>query len=618
MGFIQLTSVTFSPTPTTNQIVTVKYKLASDPDVPASYTTVTTTALVLTNGDFSPPVNIPSLLDDTEYTVFVTPNCGGGGAMKNFVTGVLEVPNLYWIPLATECETSGGFEAVSTITDLSSPKSIWYDVVNELVYVADYDDALGNVYWFDPLTATVPGDMIHSLTVNSSEMYANAIDPLYRKIYFVGRYSGGLIVYDIDTDTTSTVAFGADGIAFNRTTLFVSTNYIYSNIGNSSGSTHVVIIDRVTLAIVSITPVGSLPGSAHFSGGGFSLIEANSKIYVYSRNNSSATVGVYNQLLTSLLLNLTLPSVATWDFGKYWHTGIYDPISNQLYFGDIGSARRYVVDADTDTVIDNRVATNREGKTDAQHDWFINPIDGNLYTAFSALNSSVDSSPIRRMYKEDRATFQYLDMFEGDYITEGVEWTGAGQIIGTAPGLVFWSGNPIYDTDGVITFFSSFGGAENTGIELTLTLQEIDGNNFDIPTGNTKPNTIEDPDYIPPTENLTACPITPSLACPTDGMSTFSAGTLVYEFAIITGVRYNPSIDNIAVYAYDTNLLARDGAPIVISDPTLSSYYSGSFAGLGGVSYKFEVVYRDAALVELATCISDTTTTSTTTTTTMP
>lgn len=603
MGFIQLTSVTFSPTPTTNQVVTVKIKLATDPDVPASYTTLTTTALVLTNGDFSPPITISGLMDDTEYTILVTPNCGGGGAMKNFVTGELEEPNLYWVALDTECETSEGFEVSSTITGLSSPGSIWYDVVNQFVYVADYDDPLGNVYWFDPITATLPADMIHSATVLDNELYANVIDPLYRRIYFVGRNSGGLIVYDIDTDTTSTVAFGPDGTAFGRTTLFVSTDYIYCNIGNAGGSTSVVIIDRPLLTVVSITPVGSLPGSAHFSGGGFGLVEANSKIYVISSNNSSATVGVYNQLLTTLLLDLTLPGVATWDFGRYWQTGVYDSISDQLYFGDIGSARRYVVDASTDTVLDNRVATNRGGKTDAQHYWFINPVDGDLYAAFSAVNSSADGSPINRMYKEDRVTFEYLDMFEGDYILRGAEWIGTGQIIGTDAGLPFWSGNPSYNTDGSITFFSNFGGAGNTGNELTISLQELDGNNFDLPTGNTKPNSIEDPDYIPPAENLTNCPITVTLTCPLDAMSTFSAGTLVYEFAILSSVRNNPAIDNIAIYAYDTNLSARDGSPTVIPDPTVSSYYDGSFAGLAGVSYSFEVVYRDAALAELAACI---------------
>ena len=44
---ITLTTATFNTPPAVNQIVTVMYRLGSDPDVPGSYTTVTTTAPLL-------------------------------------------------------------------------------------------------------------------------------------------------------------------------------------------------------------------------------------------------------------------------------------------------------------------------------------------------------------------------------------------------------------------------------------------------------------------------------------------------------------------------------------------------------------------------------------------
>lgn len=86
MATITLTNAAFAATPGANQTVTVRYRLTSDPDVPGSYITVTTTAVVQPNGAFVTPVIISGLLSNTSYTVWVSNNCGGNGVKKAFVT----------------------------------------------------------------------------------------------------------------------------------------------------------------------------------------------------------------------------------------------------------------------------------------------------------------------------------------------------------------------------------------------------------------------------------------------------------------------------------------------------------------------------------------------------
>lgn len=46
----------------------------------------------------------------------------------------------------------------------------------------------------------------------------------------------------------------------------------------------------------------------------------------------------------------------------------------------------------------------------------------------------------------------------------------------------------------------------NTGRLIYTTLVEVDAET-NVPTGNVKPNISTDPDYIPPSYNLTACPV---------------------------------------------------------------------------------------------------------------
>lgn len=515
-----------------------------------------------------------------------------------FTTDDLPVQDLIWIPLDSSCETEGGLTIIKSITGLSSPLNTWYDEPNNRVYVADQDSTDGNVYWFNPDTATTAADMTHSTTIDDQNLYNNFIDPIYKKIYFVGANTGGLLVYDIATDTTSVVAFGTNG-AFSRIPLYVSPTKIYC--GDDIDGI-VVIIDRATLTIDSTILASSIPNPDHFDGSPYTLQEANGKMYVASSNGFLGTVGVYDPLLTTNIGEITLPGATTWDFGGYWQSIFSDPVSGNLYVGDFGSSRRYIIDPLTDTVIDNKVQLNRSGKGNAVHSWELDPITNNLYCFLSCQDNSTDSTPVVRTYIEDRTSHLYLNMFENQFFEGLSHITGSSRVVGARPGNTSWSGVAGWDTDGSITILSQSAGSDNTGIEIVNTLQEVDHNNGDLPTGNTKPNIIGDPDYIPPTENLTACPLAATLTCPTDLVTTFTSGTLYYEFALLSSVIKNPAIAKIEVYAYNTGTASVEGSPVVYTGPFPDNFFDGSFAALAGSNYTIQVRFLDGADIVLQTC----------------
>lgn len=72
---ITLTSIPLQLVPGVNQVFTIKYRLTTAPDVPGSYTIVSTTQVVNTSGVLVPQLVIPGLLNGTGYTVRADNNC---------------------------------------------------------------------------------------------------------------------------------------------------------------------------------------------------------------------------------------------------------------------------------------------------------------------------------------------------------------------------------------------------------------------------------------------------------------------------------------------------------------------------------------------------------------
>jgi len=77
MQTYRIDKITFDAEPSTNQMLKVEYRKASDPDEASSYTTVSSNASVATDGTFVSPVYIDDLDRDTDYVIKYTNLLGG-------------------------------------------------------------------------------------------------------------------------------------------------------------------------------------------------------------------------------------------------------------------------------------------------------------------------------------------------------------------------------------------------------------------------------------------------------------------------------------------------------------------------------------------------------------
>lgn len=511
-------------------------------------------------------------------------------------------PEFAWIADDTFCEKEGGFGEVKTITGVFSPYYAMYDEPTGRVYVMDADSLNGNVYWFNPITATVPGDMNYTTSITpSNRMYAGAIDKERRKIYLVGRNTGGLIVYDIATDTSSLVPYGANAVSgsdYNRIFIYVSNTTIYCHYFQG-GANQIHMFDRLTYASIGVINVASL--HAKFGLGGYQLLFVGSKIYVSAGSGSSqAPILVYNSDFSTLLATIPITGAANWDGSKFWQNLYYDDVSNQIFGTDYGSSRMFVIDPVTDTVIYNQAFyLNRQGKTTASFFWTKHPNTNELYALLTLSNSSTDVSRIVRSYKQDRTTFELTQMYKDKNFNGLIPIEGTDLVVSVYPGQVSWAGET--QPDGTIIFLSSSVGDTNTGNLITSTLQEVEIPSMD-PTGQTKPNIMADPDYIAPAVDLVTCPITFSELCPVDKITTFTAGTLYFEVSIAGAVAANPDITDYQVFAYNTVTNVTVGTPIVISNATNPLLLAGSITGLPTANYTVQVRYRDSEGTVISTC----------------
>lgn len=144
----------------------------------------------------------------------------------------------------------------------------------------------------------------------------------------------------------------------------------------------------------------------------------------------------------------------------------------------------------------------------------------------------------------------------------------------------------------------------NTGTKIVLTLQEIN-DITGLPTGNTKPNVVTDPDYISPTTDLTECPITYDTTCP-NSIITGGSGTLQYEFAVPTTVSSNPLIVKVRISAVTGTTVVT--STTIILPNTTGNYYEGTFSGLTAGTYFLRVEYINSSDVTINTCNGSTTT----------
>lgn len=147
----------------------------------------------------------------------------------------------------------------------------------------------------------------------------------------------------------------------------------------------------------------------------------------------------------------------------------------------------------------------------------------------------------------------------------------------------------------------------NTGIEIVLTLKQVESPCPPPYTGctcapgcPTKPNTVGDPDYIAPYQNLTNCPIVYLDTCPVP-IYTVSSTTFEIEFSLDNAVVNNPSIKKIVLTISGT------GGPFVhtftLPNSPSPNYFHNTFTGLtSATSYNLVITYLDASNTVVKTC----------------
>ncbi len=152
----------------------------------------------------------------------------------------------------------------------------------------------------------------------------------------------------------------------------------------------------------------------------------------------------------------------------------------------------------------------------------------------------------------------------------------------------------------------------NTGVKIVLTLEEVQLPCPPCtPTGNTKPNSQGDPDYIAPYVDVVACPVVPTLDCPVAVIATgFTDGTSQFEFSVSPATL---AVANLAKIKVKYMLASSEIASQVFLLPhSPSNYFEGSVAGLtGSTTYDIEIDYLNSsdAVLPGGTCVTGVTVT---------
>jgi hypothetical protein len=214
-------------------------------------------------------------------------------------------------------------------------------------------------------------------------------------------------------------------------------------------------------------------------------------------------------------------------------------------------------------------------------------------------------SPKNKMYEIDRITgienklldnYSYINLQQ---VNDGLP----NSLVGASWNQTYWSFNGApWNSDGTITFLNNTISGTSTGMLDVLTLEEYN-TNTGLPTGNNKPNTLSDPDYIAPyydTNLITGCPVTYTLTCPTILKTTLSPTSIHYEINIPTTVRDNPVINKIRISAVDSGSVVQGYVDYVSTFTSL--YYNGDITGLPSGTYTLKVQYFDVSNNILATC----------------
>lgn len=579
-----------SPTP-----FTIYYKLISDAD----YTLVEGGVYVDEYGYIlSSPLPSISVNESGTY-IFKAVNdfCGA----EYFQQFYINDNNLYeWVGNDGYCEQSTPLNLFDAITGFADPRDSGYDSVTGRVYIVDASAITSgsNIYWFDPDSISSASDVTPVGSLNVFAI-ASIMDMENRKIYISGSDTGGLIRYDIATDTVSTLAYGTND-TYTRLYLLRITDSIYASIDMTEQKVYFLDID--SFVVSDSVLFSAIPDANKYMSDGTYILFINGEYWVIQSQGSSGpsyadTIGRYNSDFDTLIGTISLPDQAQWDNNSYWRTIFLD--GTNLFIFDMGSCQLIKVDTITLLVEVVHEFTNREGKTNASLSMIRDEVTFELFISGDYRNTTLDSTAIPVTYKLSDTTFEPTVIYPGVAYGSIMRRVGVSDMLVSAyvgSRLVYPTNPPGAATDGIVSIFTKSGTGNNTGKFIWLTLQEV--NTYTgVPTGNTGVNSSENPHYIAPFDDLSTCPVTYTALCP-DVPATFSGSNAEYEYSLEPSTYNNPAIDHIILEQVDTV------SSIVVATTNVPKnlYQSGTLTKVGSNPNQVNLLFKDAGNNTLSTC----------------
>jgi hypothetical protein len=205
MGYIIINSVTFSPPVTTTQYITVRHRLASDPDDLLYYTTDGTGIPVNPDGTLVTPLEIDALLDGETYVVEAYDECGSAVTEVIFITGTTTTTTTSTTTTTTETTSTTTTTTAAPTTTTTSSTTTTTTAIPCIRYTISTLDSM-NVEWDDCMT----GNHMSATFINGSSVIC-AITDSVMVISGTGSVTdtgdcthGGLITTTTTTSTSTT------------------------------------------------------------------------------------------------------------------------------------------------------------------------------------------------------------------------------------------------------------------------------------------------------------------------------------------------------------------------------------------------------------------------------
>lgn len=369
-------------------------------------------------------------------------------------------PVLVWEEDTYQCTQAGtGFTLDDTFTGFSSPGGIMWDNTSQRFYVIDFDDVLGNFWWFDPSTITGFASANH-IAGSTSDINTYTYDTANRRIIAAGDGSGGAKVLNIATNTVTSLPYGTDTSpgTGRRAPIILSSNRIYAFCKLPD---IIRTYNRTTLVFIQEISKGSIPSASTYmpSTEGYHAVAIGSEIWIIAASRSASAIARYDLDFTTLngTIPLTGSATAGGSFGgRYWMNFYYNEDTNRLFIGDLGSQNLFVVNTATNAVINTIQIPNMRGKLYGDFAFSKSEFDGSLYMQVRGIDTLSDSSPNFKLYRIDILTGDLLYIYP-DTQAALLSWrAGTNEQWGVAPGVVSWAvPNTGWDTDGLILKYIS-------------------------------------------------------------------------------------------------------------------------------------------------------------------